>query len=284
MLQSVLKVPVGIICSSWGGTDILAWTSENSIKQYDWLKLPPKDQENPNTNAPTVLFNGMINPMVGYGMRGVIWYQGEHNRNEPQNYFKYMQGIMDDWRSLWNIGDFPFYYCQIAPYGYGKGLNSAFIREVQQQVSFTAKNSGMACLMDVGEEFCIHPKNKEITGDRMAYIALAKTYNKKGFAYSGPVYKDMNIEGSVVKLTFDFAENGLTTYGKPLTNFTIAGEDQKFYPANAYLTREGIFVSSPRVNKPFAVRYAWKNFVVGELYNTEGLPASSFRTDDWEIK
>ncbi len=284
MLQDVLKVPVGIICSSWGGTNIVAWTSENSIKQFNWLELPSKDQESPDTNAPTVLFNGMINPMVGYGMRGVIWYQGESNRNEPENYFKYMKGIMDNWRSLWNIGDFPFYFCQIAPYGYNDKLNSAFLREVQQKASFEAKNSGMACLMDVGEEFCIHPADKEAAGDRLAYIALAKTYNKKGFAYSGPVYKSMSTEGSVIKLSFDFAENGLTTFGKPLTNFIIAGDDQKFYPANAYLTRDGLFVSSPRVNKPVAVRYAWEHFVVGELFNTEGLPASSFRTDDWEVQ
>lgn len=284
MIQDVLDVPVGLICSCWGGTNITSWTSEEKLKEFDWVKLPAKDLKKPNQNTPTVLFNGMINPLVGYGMRGVIWYQGEHNRNEPENYVHYMKGIVENWRELWDIGEFPFYWCQIAPFGYHNSLNTAFIREAQYKASTITPNTGMACLMDIGEESSIHPANKETVGDRLAYWALAKTYGMSGFAFSGPVYKKMEINGSTVKLAFNHAENGLTTFGKPLVNFTIAGEDKKFYPANATLTRQGLFVSSPQVAIPVAVRYAWKDFVVGELFNTEGLPASSFRTDDWEIK
>jgi len=115
-------------------------------------------------------------------------------------------------------------------------------------------------------------------------LALAKTYGKKGFEYSGPLLKEMTIEGAVIKLTFDHAKNGLTTFGKKLVNFKIAGENKRFYPAEAAITREGITLTSPYVEKPIAVRYAFDNFVIGELYNTEGFPASSFRTDEWKIK
>jgi len=142
----------------------------------------------------------------------------------------------------------------------------------------------MACTMDVGERDCIHPADKETVGQRLAYLALAKTYGRKGFEYSGPVLKAMTVEGSIVKLTFDHAENGLTTFGKELTNFTVAGENKRFVKATAFITGEGITLFSPTVEKPVAVRYAFEDFVVGELFNTEGLPASSFRTDEWEVE
>jgi sialate O-acetylesterase len=235
--------------------------------------------------TPTVLFNKMIAPMVGYAFKGALWYQGESNKNEPAYYEKLMSGLVENWRAEWEIGDFPFYYCQIAPYDYGtSGLNSAFLREAQLKASTAIPNIGMACLIDVGEEHNIHPANKKAAGERLAYLALAQTYSQKGFEYSGPVLKDMTIEGPVVKLTFDHANKGLTTRGKELTNFTVAGENQRFVPAQASITRQGITVFSPNVANPVAVRFAFDNFVVGELFNIEGLPASSFRTDDWEIK
>ena len=286
MVQQTLQVPVGLICSSWGGTRIEPWMSESGIKNFDWVNLPDKngaDDFSPQT--PTVLFNKMIAPMVGYAFRGALWYQGESNRNEPAHYEKLMPGLIENWREEWQIGEFSFFYCQIAPYDYGtSGLNSAYLREAQLKASTAINNTGMACLMDVGEKHCIHPADKKAAGERLAYLALAKTYSNKGFEYSGPVLKDMTIEGPVVKLTFDHAENGLTTFGKELTNFKIAGENKRFVSAQAVITRKGITIFSPHVEKPVAVRYAFDDFVVGELFNTEGLPASSFRTDDWEIK
>lgn len=286
MIQEALDVPVGLICSSWGGTRIEPWMSETGIKNFDWVKQPDKNMTGDyNQQTPTVLFNAMISPMVGYGIRGAIWYQGESNRNEPKEYQKLMPGLAENWRAEWGIGDFPFYYVQIAPYNYGQGgLNSAFIREAQLKAVNGTTNFGMACVMDTGEEFCIHPAKKEAAGERLAFLALANTYGQQGIEYSGPILKEMNVEGSVVKLTFDHAKNGLTTFGKPLEHFTIAGENQRFVPATAAITRQGITVFSPQVEKPVAVRYAFDDFVVGELFNTEGLPASSFRTDDWEIK
>lgn len=286
LLQESLNVPVGLICSAWGGTRIEPWISEIGIKNFDWVNLPDKNMQGDfSQQTPTVLFNAMISPMVGYAIKGALWYQGESNRNEPKEYEKLMPGLVENWRTEWGIGDFSFFYCQIAPYDYGTGgLNSAFLREAQYNASMALPNMGMACLMDVGEKSCIHPANKEAAGERLAFLALAKTYGKKGFEFSGPKLDKMEVEGSVVKLTFRHANYGLTTFGKELENFKIAGENKRFVSAKAFITGKGITLFSPSVEKPVAVRYAFEDFIVGELYNNEGLPASSFRTDDWEMK
>ncbi|HOW39216.1 MAG TPA: sialate O-acetylesterase [Bacteroidales bacterium] len=286
MLNKALDVPVGLINTSWGGTRIEPWMSEAGIKNFDFLTLPDKNLTGTlSPQLPTVLFNGMVNPMVGYGIRGAIWYQGESNRNEPEKYVKLLPGLVENWRSLWGVGEFPFYYVQVAPYNYGNtGLNSAYIREAMLKASTSISNIGMACIMDLGEEFCIHPADKKAGGDRLAYQALAKTYGKKGFAADGPVLKEMKIEGQLVKLTFDNAVNGLTSFGKELSCFEVAGENKVFYPAEAFIAGQGVTVVSKFVNTPVAVRYAFKDFIVGDLFNTEGIPASSFRTDDWPVK
>jgi sialate O-acetylesterase len=283
MLQKALGVPVGLINASWGATRIEPWISENGIKKFDFVSLPDKNQTGTlSPQIPTVLYNAMIKPMVGYAMRGGIWYQGESNRNEYKEYEKLMPGLIQNWRDEWGIGDFPFYYMQIAPHVYGGGVNSAFLREAQLKASTVLENTGMACLMDLGEATCIHPANKQIGSERLASLALAKTYGKKGFEYSGPVLKEMTVEDMLVKLTFNHAGNGLTAFGKELNNFKIAGANKRFYPAQATITDSGISLVSPMVEKPVAVRYAFDDFVIGELFNTEGFPASSFRTDDWE--
>ena len=283
MIQQVLNVPVGLISSSWGGTRIEPWISETGIKKFDFVSMEDGRKNGEITQqTPTVLFNAMVNPVVGYALKGALWYQGEANRREPGQYLQLMPGLVQDWREQWGIGDFAFYYAQIAPFDYSTpGLNSAYLREAQLKASEVIPNSGMACLLDIGEKHIIHPSDKEATGDRLAYLALAKTYGQKGFECSGPVLKEMTVEGSTAKLTFDHAENGLTTFGQELNNFEVAGENKHFYPATAVITRNGVSVSSPMVDKPVAVRYAFEDYVVGTLYNTEGLPASSFRTDDW---
>ncbi len=288
MLNKALKVPIGLICTSWGGTRIEPWISENGFKKFDWVKLPDKTQAlsgNLSPQTPTVLFNAMITPLVGYGIRGAIWYQGESNRNEPTQYQQLIPGLVENWRSAWGVGEFPFYYVQIAPYDYGPtGLNSAYLREAQLKATTAIPNIGMACIMDCGEKDCIHPSNKAAAGNRLAYQALVKTYGKKGFASDGPVLKDMKIEGSQVKLTFDNAANGLISIGKELFCFEVAGSNKRFFPAKAFITNAGITLFSLSVNEPVAVRYAFRDFIVGDLFNTEGLPASSFRTDTWDIQ
>lgn len=285
MLNRSMNVPVGLICTSWGGTRIEPWMSEEGFKNFDWVKLPDKSikQEKLSQQTPTVLYNAMINPIAGYGIRGAIWYQGEANRNEPAQYQKLMPGLAENWRSVWEIGDFPMYYVQIAPFDYGSaGLNSSFLREAQLKAATAISNFGMACIMETGEKDCIHPSNKKAAGDRLAFLALAKTYGMQGFACEGPVLEEMEVEGSLVKLTFDNAPNGLTSFGKQLSNFEVAGANKRFYPATAFITSSGVTLLSPVVREPVAVRYAFKDFVIGDLFNVEGLPASSFRTDNWE--
>ncbi len=286
MLNKRLHVPIGLVNSSWGGTRIEPWISEMGIKNFDWVKLPEKTPvEKLSPQVPTVLFNAMINPMVGFNIKGVIWYQGESNRLEPVQYQKLLPGLIQNWRNLWGIGDFPFYYVQIAPYDYGKnGLNSALLREAQLNASTTLSNIGMASTMDIGEEKSIHPANKEVGGQRLALLALEKTYAIKGIQAESPVYKGIKIVNGVAKISFDKAPMGITSYSKKLENFEIAGADQKFYPANAVFSKEGIDVSSDSVKEPIAVRYAFKDFVVGDLFGLNGFPVSSFRTDDWEKK
>jgi sialate O-acetylesterase len=282
MLNKALDVPIGLINTSWGGTRIEPWISEMGCKNFDWVKLPEKKPvENLSQQTPTVLFNAMINPIVGYGIRGGIWYQGESNRNEPDKYEKLLPGLVENWRSVWGIGEFPFYFVQIAPFDYGPiGLNSAYLREAQLKASTAIPNIGMACIMDIGEKDCIHPANKEAGGKRLALLALAQTYGMKGIACQSPVLKEMKVAEGVVKLTFDNAPMGLTSFGKELANFEVAGANKRFFPAKAFITNTGITVFTPLVSEPVAVRYAFKDFVVGDLFSTDGLPVSSFRTDN----
>ncbi len=284
MLNKALNVPVGLINTSWGGTRIEPWISEMGCKNFDWVKLPEKKPvENLSPQTPTVLFNAMINPIVGYGIRGAIWYQGESNRNEPKEYQKLMPGLIENWRSVWGIGEFPFYFVQIAPFDYGSsGLNSAYLREAQLKASTAIPHIGMACIMDLGEKDCIHPAAKETGSKRLALLALSQTYGIKGITCQSPVLKEMKITESIVKLTFDNAPTGLTSYGKELACFEVAGANKRFYPAKAFITGTGITLISPSVPEPVAVRYAFKDFIVGDLFSTEGLPVSSFRTDDWD--
>ncbi len=284
MLNKALHVPIGLINTSWGGTRIEPWISESGSKNFAWVKLPEKKPvEKLSPQTPTVLFNGMINPMVGYGVRGAIWYQGESNRNEAAEYAKLMPGLIENWRALWGIGDFSFYFMQIAPFDYGPtGLSSAYLREAQLKASIALKNTGMACIMDVGEKDCIHPAHKETGSNRLALLALEQTYGIKGVNGQSPVLKDMKVSEGVVRLTFDHAPNGLTSFGKELSCFEVAGANKRFFPAKAFITGSGVTLISTSVNEPVAVRYAFQDFVVGDLFGTDGLPVSSFRTDDWE--
>jgi sialate O-acetylesterase len=192
---------------------------------------------------------------------------------------------VENWRSVWGVGEFPFYYVQIAPFDYGTtGLSSAYLREAQLKASTAIDNIGMASVMDIGEKDNIHPADKKAGSDRLAFLALANTYGKTGFAGSGPILKEMTVAGSVVKLTFNNAVNGLTSYGKELSCFEVAGANKRFFQASAFITGTGITLFSPSVAEPVAVRYAFKDFIIGDLFNTEGLPASSFRTDEWPVE
>ncbi|NEU07040.1 sialate O-acetylesterase [Flavihumibacter sp. R14] len=283
ILQRKLKVPVGIIMSTWGGTKIEAWMTENSLKSFPEIKIPAvSDTAKIIKNDPAVLFNAMINPIIGYGIKGVVWYQGEQNRSNHHIYDKLMVSMVKEWRTLWNRDEFPFYYVQIAPYKYKDVIGPAdLLREAQLKASKQIPNSGMVVSMDVGAENFIHPPDKTTISKRLANWALANNYGMKGLAYASPVYKSMKIDKDVATIFFENVENGLSSFGNTLSAFEVAGEDKVFYPAKARITATGVTVQSDQVKSPVAVRYAFKDWIVGDLFNTEGLPASPFRTDNW---
>ncbi|WP_316811845.1 sialate O-acetylesterase [Pedobacter heparinus] len=282
ILQEKLKVPIGIIMTAWGGTKIEAWMSPGSISSLSFIKQPLiKEKTKISHNSPSVLYHAMVNPIAGYAIKGIIWYQGEANRSNYQQYDQLMQAMVKGWRKAWNIGEWPFYYVQIAPFKYDGTNNSAFLREAQLKASALIPNSGMVVSLDVGKEAFIHAPDKVTIGKRLSLWALANNYGMTQLAHASPVYKSIHIRGDIVEVDFDHAINGLSTFGKDLTGFEVAGMDKEFYPATAKITSKGVKVFNEKVKKPVAVRYAFKDWVIGSLYNTEGLPVSSFRTDTW---
>ncbi|WP_256009870.1 sialate O-acetylesterase [Desertivirga xinjiangensis] len=292
-LQEKLKVPVGIIEADWGGTLVQAWMSKQALSAFPNQIPQEQDAANENKNMHTGLYNGMISPIAGYGIRGAIWYQGEQNRHEPQLYAQLFPAMVKQWRSDWGIGDFPFYYAQIAPYIFKREeLTPAllelqpkvpFLREAQLKAENEIPNSGMAVLTDIGIQSTIHPPEKEAVAKRLSYQALAKTYKFKNIPFSGPVYKRSEIKGNALTLLFDHSDNGLVLKNKRSMNFELAGNDKVFYPAKVSVEKDRIVLSSDKVSNPVAARYAFKAWVAGDLFNKDGLPASSFRTDNWEI-
>lgn len=282
MLQRQLKVPVGIIGTYWGGTKVEAWMSKESFESFPQIKIPA-DTTGLNKNTPTVLFNAMLNPLIGFGIKGVIWYQGEQNRNNPEMYDRLLAAMVKDWRTRWQMGEWPFYYVQIAPYAYHDKLGPAApLREAQARALNLINNCGMAVSIDVGSEKSIHPPDKTTIAKRLLCWALANTYHYNGLGYESPFYQSMQVNHDTVIVRFKNAANGLTSFGKPVTAFEVAGEDKKFYPANAWITGEGIRLKSENVKQPVAVRYAYKDWVTSDLYNTEGFPLAPFRTDIWK--
>lgn len=291
LLQQVLQQPVGLIVVSYGGSSMEAWMNEQMLKDFGSAKIPSSKEDlanNPQRVA-TTLFNGMLSPVIGYRIKGCIWYQGESNYERAAEYKALTKKMVSSWRTLWNQGEFPFYYCQIAPFNYAQfhekdyveKYNSAYLREAQLQASTEIPHSGLAVLMDVGEYNNIHPADKEKGGNRLAFQALNKTYGIEGFEFESPRYKAMEIKDQTVTVSFDELPNGMTSYGKEVKGFEIAGEDKIFYPAKAELRRKSVVLTSEKVSKPVAVRYLWKDFATAELFSTGGLPLSSFRTDAW---
>lgn len=287
-LQEILDVPVGMIHTSWGGSSVQAWISKEVIGQYQEVDLEEVDINQRTNHIPTALYNAMIHPLIPYAIRGALWYQGESNRMEPEAYEQLFPAMVRDWRSRWGIGDFPFYFVQIAPYWYNNleafstPENSAFIRETQLKCVELIPNSGIAVTLDIGDEYCIHPPMKKEVADRLLFHALNQTYGFGTIDSRSPVFDSLEIREGAAIVNFRNAETGLFSY-QGLSGFEIAGGDRVFHPATArIIDRSKVQVESPEVPAPVAVRYGWSNWVVGTLYDTNLLPASSFRTDDWE--
>ena len=304
-LAKELDVPIGLLGANWGGTRIEPWTPPVGFKQVPALaniaeKLDsyPETQEKPDKADPTkkvtevkltsplALFNGRINPLIPYAIRGALWYQGESNASEGMLYLEKMKALIAGWRSVWEMPDMPFYYVQLAPFIY-KGANPENLPRIweAQTAALKIPNTGMAVTTDISTVQDIHPKNKQEVGRRLSLWALAKTYGKKGLVYSGPLYKSVKFEGPKAVVSFEHAEGGLKSRNAdPLSHFLIASEDKNFVPAKAEIHGTTVVVTADGVTKPVAVRYGWSHDAEPNLANKEGLPASPFRTDDWPIQ
>lgn len=307
-VQKALNVPVGLIHTSWGGTRAEAWTRKEVLDAHPFFKHEHANpQKGGNPNAPSALYNGMIAPAVNYAIKGAIWYQGESNAGGAWKYRTLFPLMIENWRKDWGVGDFPFYFVQLAPFTQvAKTPGESTWAELREAQLLTLKlpNTGMAVITDAGDEYDIHPTPKKPVGERLALIARARDYGEK-IVYSGPVYKSMKLDGSKVVLSFDHVGGGLTskelevtllhpnakkagawrvkegTEGAPLVGFTIAGSDKKFVPAKAVIVGDNVVVSAEGVAEPVAVRYGWANHPVVNLFNKEGLPATPFRTDEF---
>jgi len=286
-LHQELGVPVGLINSSWGGTVAEAWTSREALEGDEdfrpilerGAKFDPKIP-----NQPAVLFNGMIHPLLNFAIRGVVWYQGESNCARAEQYQKLFPTLIQDWRKRWGLGDFPFYFVQLAPFRYRNAdpRNAAELREAQR-LTLRLPNTGMVVTTDIGNVNDIHPTNKQEVGRRLALWALAKTYGKTDLVYSGPLYREAKIEGNKIRIFFDHVDGGLVVKGEKLTHFQIAGANGEFKPAKAVIDGETVVVWNEEVANPVAVRFGWSDDAEPNLFNAAGLPASPFRTDNFPL-
>lgn len=293
LMQQTLNVPVGLVVSAWGGSSVEAWMSKELLSSFPEVTIPQKEQDIIEKNrTPTTLYNAMIHPLIGFPVKGIIWYQGETNYDRAHSYAAMLAKMVEGWRKSWStrvlsVDTLPFYYCQIAPYDYslvtaaGKPvINSAYLREAQLKASKKIPATGMAVLLDAGQQEGIHPPNKQVAGERLALLALSKTYGIKGIASESPEFKSVEISNDTLIVSFEKADMWLK--GGESKLFTVAGADRVFYPAKAWIVRSKVYVHSEHVKQPVAVRYAFENYVKGDLVGTEGLPVSSFRSDDWE--
>jgi sialate O-acetylesterase len=275
----------------------LKWkaATEEAKKQNKPAPQQPRMPQEPGTGPfdASTLYNGMIQPLLPYAIKGAIWYQGESNAGQPIEYRTLYAAMIQDWRKRWG-DDFPFYCVQLAPFNAGnpEADNWAFLREAQAIASEKVKHAGVAVITDAGHATDIHPQRKEPAGARLALLALANDYRQK-VEFSGPAYKSLKVDGNKAVVSFDHVGGGLvaekftmedgTSAGADdkLVGFAVAGEDKVFHAATATIEGDTVVVTSDNVSKPVAVRYGWKNLPVANLANKAGLPASPFRTDDW---
>lgn len=287
-LNQVLDVPVGIINCSWSGSRIEGWLPREIVKDYknvDLSKAEFSNRRHFHAGVPTIMYNGMLRPLMNYTIKGILWYQGEANVKEHACYADRMVTLVNQWRKDWGLGDLPFYMAEIAPFEYaGKGEAAAFLREAQYTAVARLPNCGIICTNDLvypDERKQIHPCQKREVGDRFAFMALNRDYGYKDIACDSPVYKEMTVKDSVAVISFDHV-SGFSSYCE-YTGFEIAGEDRVFHSAQAktdYRTRM-VSVWSEEVTKPVAVRYCFRNFLLGNLKTNRGLPFAPFRTDNF---
>ena len=312
-LYQTLGVPIGLIDDSWGGSSCEAWIRRDILekdekykplidrwaameKTYAAASSAEKTAKKGRSNLegqmrgnarPGNIYNGVLLPTIGYGIKGAIWYQGESNASRAYQYRDLFPLMIQSWRDAWGIGEFPFYWVQLADFMAEKHQPAdsswAELREAQTMTMSKLKNTGEAVIIDIGEGRDIHPRNKQDVGKRLARWALAKDYGVK-VPYQSPTYKSMEAKDKTIVLTFDHVGPGLYSFdvNEPI-GFTIAGDDKKFVNAKARIVGpDKVEVSADSVSTPAAVRYAWADNPICNLYSKDGLPVTPFRTDDWK--
>lgn len=290
-MQEVLNVPIGLLVADWGGSAIEAWLPRDIIEnefagEFDTSFLDSEDLETHRVgNSCCVLYNGMVAPLAPYTFKGMLWYQGETNRGRPEQYIRLQTAYVKMMRELFHNPEAPFYFVQIAPYPYGKYeslFTSGYFYEAQQKTTELIPHSAMVTTADVGSYYTIHPPRKKEIGDRLAYMALVNDYGLKGINPVAPKYRSVEFKGSEAIVVFETDKLGLSPRMTPLEGFELAGEDRVFHPAIGIADKNTVTVTSPEVQSPVAVRYCFRNWGVGTLFNNYGIPAAPFRTDNWD--
>jgi len=278
-LHQKLKVPVGLVHSSWGGTPIEVWIPEPIIRNDRWLnknanKLEPVQW---GPHEPGKAYNAMIHPLIPFKIKGVLWYQGEANVNHPFQYAHALKTLIHSWRALWGY-DFSFYYAQIAPWnGYGKNnVRGAIIRDQQRKVLDLTANTGMIVTSDIGDLEDIHPGNKQDAGKRLAAWALHHDYSMKEITFSGPLYKSYEIEKNRIIIHFNYSEEGLVARDGKLKEFEILNDKGKWISLEANIRGNIVELNTKSIKPPRAIRYGYRNNSNPNLFNEAGLPASCF--------
>jgi sialate O-acetylesterase len=298
-LHQTLGVPVGLINNGWGGSAADAWVKRDKLAAHPrlkaihdrWVKMEtaekPDDNQMRGQQRPGNIHAGVLTPSIGYGIRGAIWYQGEANSGRAHQYRDLFPFMIASWREEWGLGDFPFYWVQLADFQKEKAEpgDSAWaeLREAQTMTMKAVPNGGEAVIIDLGEGKDIHPMKKQDVAKRLARWALAETYKLPGIACRSPRYKGMEKAGAKLVLSFDDVTGGWRPFdvAEPI-GFTIAGADRKFVAAQAAIAKDGrVEVWSDAVSEPVAVRYAWADNPVCNMYSAAGLPLTPFRTDDF---
>ncbi len=288
-LQGVIDQPVGVINCSWGGSAIEAWIPRHTLEEYKEYDFEAIDREEFSTlpqTQPTLCYNGMMHSMKNLKFKGMLWYQGEANRKNHEEYPELFARFASMLRSHFDCGEFPIYYAQIAPYGFGPAGKGAAMRVSQSKIMDHVSRTGMVTLSDVGEHDCIHPRYKRAAGERFAYWALGDTYGYKGIEYRAPEFAQMQILAPAGKLParaalrFDYAQMGLSLPADSLSeNFEVAGEDGVYYPAQMKFVSKAeypIQLWSDQVDQIKSVRYGYKDYFKGDVFNNFGIPLSTF--------
>jgi sialate O-acetylesterase len=283
-LYEKLKVPIGLINASWGGTPAEVWTPEPVVNNDETTKKAALKLNESEwwPVQPGKTYNAMIAPVTPFPIAGAIWYQGESNTLTSNSYQLLMTNMINSWRTAWQK-DIAFYYVQIAPFAYGNKNVGALLREAQSNMQGYPK-TGMVVITDLVDNINdIHPQNKHSVGERLAAYALAETYKQSNEPYRSPLFQAMQIVKNKAVLTFNHAANGFVVKGPKATEWYVAGQDRQFYPADVKIEKNNLVVSSPQVKVPVAVRFGFSNEAMGNIFSKDGLPVAPFRTDDWEV-